>query len=95
MSAVADTLQAVVGLPRRPARMLAMLFCSPGTVASDLLLREALPRRADMDAVFGEVKRVRDRLRETDAPHGIISAHGLGYRITPELRAWIDERVAA
>jgi len=95
MSALVDKLQSGIGLPLRPARVLGMLYSARGMVASTLLLREALRRRCDMESVFGEVKRIRDRLSAVNAPEGVISVHGLGYRMTPDLRDWVSARVPA
>jgi hypothetical protein len=65
-----------------------MLAAARGAVSSGLLRREACEP-------YYAVPFTRAHLRRLGAPEGIISVHRLGYRITPELRAWIDERVAA
>jgi predicted DNA-binding transcriptional regulator YafY len=77
-----------MGLSIRSRRLLSMLVAGRATVSADLLLREA-------DVSRREVARARASLRKLKAPHGIVTAHGLGYRATPELLAWVAGRVAA
>jgi DNA-binding winged helix-turn-helix (wHTH) protein len=79
-----------MGLPDRAGRLLALLVAARGAVSSDLLVREVSAGR-----LTSEIARARAALRRLGAPYGIETAHGLGYRITPELRAWVAERVSA
>ena len=72
-----------MGLSPQSRSLLTMLAAGRGAVSSDLLRREAC------DPYYA-VPYTRASLRQLGAPEGIISVHRLGYRITPELRAWIS-----
>jgi DNA-binding winged helix-turn-helix (wHTH) protein len=80
----------MMGLPDRAGRLLTLLVAARGSVSSDLLVREASAGR-----LTREIARARAALRRLGAPGSIETAHGLGYRITPELRAWVNDRVSA
>ena len=77
------------GLSIRSRRLLSALVAARGAVSSDMLTREAGGQ------VSRAVSALRTFLRGAGAPEGVITERGLGYRATPELRAWASERVSA
>lgn len=92
-------LHAVTGVNPKHAAILAVLLgVSQGRYVSDTAIYEAVYEYPNGDgphpsSVKVGISRLRLRLKDLRAPHGIETAYGYGYRITPELRAWLLERV--
>lgn len=77
------------GASERAARLLSALLSARGAVSGDMLAREVGGQ------VSPAVSALRTFLRGAGAPEGVITERGLGYRVTPELRAWVSQRVSA
>lgn len=87
-----------LGVENRTARLLALLLACPGVVSSELLWSEVFSDHATGDGpeihnVKVHLSKARRRLRDLGGPESIVAVIGLGYRMMPDLRAWMNARL--
>lgn len=94
-------LKVIVGVnPKHAAVLAVLLHAAPGRYVSDAAIYQAVYEHQNGDgpcatSVKVAICKLRLRLGDLRAPHGIETAYGHGYRATPELRAWLQDRLDA
>ncbi|WP_338575767.1 helix-turn-helix domain-containing protein [Brevundimonas olei] len=91
-------IKAAAGLSRQQARVLAILYSSPGTVSVGLIWTETMQQNngdgPTLEAVKVRVSQIRKCLRDLGVCPSIVNEWGFGYRLTDEARGWLAERLA-
>jgi len=95
-----DQFRHAFGISPKQARTLALLMRATRPVTTTAIYLNVFERDCgdgpDLASVKVCLSQLRRRLQEFNAPGRISNAYGTGsYTMSPELRAWVAERVAA